>query len=135
MENEIIKEDDNHVLKAYTSNTDHSKFTLPVHRDVANAGIYQISIKAKLGSGATWVDNIGFRLSSNNPLGTVDMVFEGLDTLSSEGWVTLTQTFVISQDVSVDFINADFWVFTHNDVINSVDNYVLIDDVSVYRVA
>lgn len=134
LENEILKEDDNHVLKAYTSNTDHSKFTLPVHRDVANAGIYQISIKAKLGSGATWVDNIGFRLSSNNPLGTVDMVFEGLDTLSSEEWVTLTQTFVISQDVNVDFINADFWVFTHNDVINSVDNYVLIDEMNISKI-
>ena len=134
LENAIIKENDNYVLKAYSSDMD-TAFTLPINREVSNKGIYQLTMKVKLGSGATWVDNIGFRLSSNNPLGTGDMVFEGLDTLSSEEWVTLTQTFIISQDVNVDFINADFWVFTHNDVINSVDNYVLIDDVSVYRVA
>lgn len=62
------------------------------------------------------------------------MEFDGLDTLSSEEWVTLTKTFVVNQNVSVEFINADFWVFTHNDVISSVDNYVLIDDVNVYRI-
>lgn len=134
LENEVIKENDNYVLKAYTSNTDHTAFTLPIHRDVATQGIYQMSIKAKLGAGATNVDNIGFRLSANNPLGTQDMVFDSLDTLSSEEWVTLTKTFVINQDVSVDFINADFWVFTHNDEINNINNYVLIDQVDVYKI-
>ena len=95
---------------------------------------YQISIKVKLGTGATNVDNIGFRLSASSALGTGDMVFDKLDTLSSEEWVTLTKTFIINQDTTVDFINADFWVFTHNDTISSIENYVLIDDVDVYKV-
>ena len=39
LENSLVKENDNFYLKAYTSNTDHTTFTLPINREVAKAGI------------------------------------------------------------------------------------------------
>ena len=35
---------------------------------------------------------------------------------------------------TADFININFWFFTHNDEIQSINNYVLIDDIAVSRV-
>lgn len=131
LENELVLDGYNSVLKAYTSHSDHTTFTLAANKEIAQAGIYRLSIKVKLGSAAVLVNNIGFRLSANNPLGTVDMVFEGLDALSSEEWVTLEVTFGVGMNVNVEFINVDFWVFTHNDLVQSADNYVLIDDLAI----
>ena len=131
LENELIQENGNTVIKAYTSDSDHTNLTLAAHRDIAQAGIYKLSMKVKLGSAAVMVDNIGFRLSSNNPLGTIDMVFEGLDKLSSDEWVTLDIYFGVGNTVNVDFVNIDLWVFTHNDEIQNSENYVLIDDVAI----
>ena len=34
-------------------------------------------------------------------------------------------------NVNVDFVNVDFWVFTHNDLVNSENNYVLFDDLEI----
>lgn len=131
LENELVLDGTNTVLKAYTSNSDHTTFTLAANKDIAQAGIYKLSMKVKLGSAAVVVDNIGFRLSSNIDLGTNDMVFEGLDTLSSDEWVTLEIFFGIGNNFNAEFVNVDFWVFTHNDLVQSANNYVLIDDLAI----
>lgn len=134
LENSIVSDNDNYYLKAFTSNALDATFTVPVNVAVAQEGVYKISIKAKLGAGAMNVDNIGLRLSSTIPLGTPEIVFLGLDNLSGADWVTLDAYFTVNQTVTVPFINADFWVLTHNDQIHREDNYVLIDDIEIRKV-
>ena len=131
LENKLVLDGGNTVVKAYTSNSDHSTLTFAANKDIANAGIYRLTVKVKLGSDAVVVNNIGFRLTANNPLGTGDMVFDGLDSLSSEEWVTLEITFGVGHNVNVDFVNLDFWFFTHNDLVQSSNNYILIDDLTI----
>ena len=62
------------------------------------------------------------------------MVFENLDTLSTEEWTTLEIVFENRHTLIVNFVNIDFWVFTHNDLLLQEDNYVLIDDVKIVKV-
>lgn len=131
LENELVLDGNNSVLKAYTSSKNHTAFTLAANKDIAQTGIYRVSIKVKLGKDAVIVDNIGFRLKSNIDLIIPDIEFKGLDTLSTEEWVTLEVTFGLVNDVKVDFLNLDFWVYTHNDFVKSPDNYVLIDDLAI----
>ena len=61
-------------------------------------------------------------------------MFENLDTLSTEEWTTLEVIFENRHTLIVDFVNIDFWVFTHNDELLQDDNYVLIDDIQVCKV-
>ena len=133
-ENELVNENGNTAVKMYTSNTADTSLTFAANRTIATIGLYSISIKVKLGSAATMVDNIGFRFSSPTPIGTEEMVFPNLETLSSEEWVTLECVFGVGQDFNVDWLNIDLWVFTHNDVIASQDNYVLIDNIAISRI-
>ena len=133
-ENSLIAENGNAYVKAYTSNSSHTNITFAGSKEIANEGIYKMSIKVKLGEQATNVDNIGFRFSSNANLGIQDTVFTNLNTLSKDEWVTLEAIFVNKQTQAVDFVNIDFWIFTHNDVILQENNYVLIDDVEIYKV-
>lgn len=44
---------------------------------------------------------------------------------------TLTAYFSIENTVSPRYININFWFFTHNDEIKSVNNYILIDDLKI----
>ena len=139
LENSLVSENNNVYIKAYTSNADHTGFTVKGSDEIANAGVYKLSIKVKLGDQATSVDNIGFRFSSNIQTGifepfTHDVVFADLDTLSTEEWTTLEVVFENRHTLIVDFVNIDFWVFTHNDELLQDNNYVLIDDIQVCKV-
>ena len=134
LENSLILENGNKVFKAYTSSGVSCDIDFAGNVMIAEAGTYIMSIKVKLGAGATNVDNIGFRFFSNANLGTGEYVFEGLDQLNSDEWVTLNAYFTVDSVETADFININFWFFTHNDEIQSIDNYVLIDDVAVNRV-
>ena len=132
LENCLIVIDDNTVFKAYTS-SENSSIDFAGNIAIGQAGLYKMSIKVMLGEDATNVDNIGFRFYSDVNLGTGDFVFEGLDKLSSEEWVTLELYFNIAETSRPSYININFWFFTHNDEIESLNNYILLDDVAVYR--
>ncbi len=132
LENEIVVEKNgNSAFKFYTSDGASSGVNFSGDTGFATAGIYKMSAKVKLGSDATKVDNIGFRFYSQNNLGVGDLAFDGLKQLSSDKWVTLVKYFEIPATVSTTWINMNFWVFTHNDEIQSADNYVLMDDIEV----
>ena len=139
-ENSLVSENNNTYLKVYSSNTANTDITFAANTKVAEAGTYKISMKVKLGAGASIVDNIGFRFYSELnkefvDLNTGDMVFDKLDTLSSEQWVTLEHVFVVAESKTVDFLNIYCWVFTHNDKLQNQDNYVLIDDLAISKIA
>lgn len=132
LENELVIEDNgNRAFKFYTAAGRSASADFAGNTTFATAGLYKLSAKVKLGPDATNVDNIGFRFYAQNSLGTGDIVFEGLENLSSDKWVTLEAYFKVPTTVTTSYINMNVWVFTHNDEINSVDNYVLMDDIEV----
>ncbi len=132
LENElVIDENVNKSFKFYTATGRSASADFAGNPTFATAGLYKLSAKVKLGPGATKVDNIGFRFFAQNSLGTGDIVFEGLESLSSDRWVTLEAYFKVPATVTTSYINMNVWVFTHNDEINSIDNYVLMDDIEV----
>lgn len=135
LENGIVTEaTGNKCFKFYTSTGASTNADFAGNPKIAEAGIYKMSIKVKLGPNATKVDNIGFRFYAQNNLGTGDMTFDGLDKLNSSEWVTLETYFVVPSTVSTGYVNINYWVFTHNDEIKSADNYVLMDDIAIYPV-
>jgi len=131
LENVLGSEDGNKYFKFYTKDGADSSVDFAGSTAFANAGTYKISAKVKLGPAATNVDNIGFRLNAENSLGVGDISFAGLESLNSENWVTLEAVFTVPEKVTTNWININFWVFTHNDAIKSADNYVLMDDIEV----
>lgn len=136
LENEIVvQKDANKVFKFYTSDGVSSSADFAGDTGFATAGLYKMSARVKLGDDATNVNNIGFRFYAQNNLGVGDLMFDGLNQLSSEKWVTLVKYFEVPATVSTSYINMNFWVFTHNDEIQSADNYVLMDDIEVTPVS
>ena len=136
LENSLEVDGENTVFKAYTSGESSSvDFTGNVM--IAEAGTYKMSVKVKLGPDATSVNNIGFRFFTIEQvsLGTFDYEFKGLENLNSTEWTTLEAYFIIPETVEVPYININFWFFTHNNVVDSLNNYVLIDDVAVHQLS
>jgi len=135
LENEVVVEENgNKCFKFYTSTGTDASVDFAGNTAFAGTGNYKISIKAKLGSEATRVDNIGFRLYPETILNGTSNEFDGLEELNSDEWVTLEAYFTVPKTVTTDFINMNFWAFTHNDEIGSAENYVLMDDIEVYPV-
>lgn len=133
LDNSLILENENTVFKAYTTG-ESSSIDFAGNVAISQSGTYLMTVKVKLGAAANNVDNIGFRFFSNANLGTGDYVFEGLDQLNKDEWVTLKAYFDVTSVETAEYININFWFFTHNDKINSIDNYLFIDDVAINRV-
>ena len=135
LENELVTEENgNKCFKFYTAKGPSTLVNFAGNTAIAKAGIYKMSVKVKLGPDASKVDNIGFRLHAATPLNAGDITFKGLEKLNSSEWVTLEAYFVVPKTVTTNYVNMNFWVFTHNDEIGSADNYVLMDDIEVREV-
>lgn len=129
--------DNEYVLKLFTNASDMS-FTIGCNSAaITTVGTYRVSIVVKLGPGATNVNNIGFRCfvppTQTKPWDG-DNVFDLSSLEGSTDYVTLTKNIVVTDNSNTEWMNLDFWVFTHNDEIQSIDNYVLVSGVSINKI-
>lgn len=131
LENSIISEEENKVLKLYTSKHNDTSITKALKLDVAEEGWYKLSFKAKGGSNFT-TDNIGFKLIGSNGV-IVGNTNVNYSKISNQKWTTLETVFYVSENSAPEWINLNLWVFTNNAIDNDVDNYLLIDDISIYK--
>ena len=130
-ENSIITETDNKVLKLYTSSVS-TDITKSLKSDFAKEGLYILSFKAKAGKDF-FTNNIGFRIYDSNGIyvGETNVDYRNIN---ENDWVTITTPFYVNKDSLSHFFNLNLWVFTHNNQIDSLNNYVLIDDIEVHKV-
>ena len=134
LENSIVTIDGNTVFKAYSSKGKCSSANFKGNTSIATAGVYRLTIKVKGGPDANRLGSIGVRLFGENSFKVVDVRFDGVEKVNSEEWTTLELTFVVNATKNTTFVNIEIYAFTHNDENSSPDNYVLIDDISVYRI-
>lgn len=132
LENSIIEENGNKVLKLYTSETNHTSITKGITPSITTGGWYQLSFKAKGGSKFK-TDNIGYRMISSNGSVVKDTIID-YSKVNSKDWVELTSQFYIYPTSVAEWLNLSLWVFTNNDKRKSENNYLLIDDIKISSV-
>lgn len=133
VENSFITIDNNSVFKAYTSNRIFTNANFNGNEKIATAGLYQLTIKVKGGPDANRLGSIGFRMFGES-FKVVDVRFDGVENINSETWTTLKAVFEVKATKVTSYVNIEIYVYTNNDLNSSVDNYVLIDDLSVYKI-
>lgn len=131
LENSIVSEDGNKVLKLYTSNHNDTNITKGLKLDVAEEGWYKLSFKAKGGTSFK-TDNIGFRIYDSNGLMVSDTAVN-YNKISSRKWNTIETLFYVNNNSMPQWINLNLWVFTNNQTEANPDNYLLIDDVVINK--
>lgn len=129
-----IVEDNNTVVKMYASKYKSPVITVRGNPSIGAAGIYKLTLKVKAGPDANRLGSVGFRMYYADGLLVSDVRFEEVDTVNSQGWVTLEATFKVLSSKNTSYVNIEVFGFTNNDVNSSVDNYLLIDDLAVYKV-
>lgn len=139
-ENEIVFEGENAILKLTSTNSSDSSFIMASGDAFGAAGTYKVSMKVKLGSGATaaGIGNIGFEIQSD---GTPNAQFEefaknaqGDWDFTQDAWTTI-ETYVTIEEKNCSWINLRFYFFTNNDMYPSADNYLLVDDITIEQQA
>ena len=129
-----IVEDNNTVVKMYASKYKSPVITVRGNPIIGAAGIYKLTLKVKAGPDANRLGSVGFRMYYADGLLVSDVRFEEVDKVNSQGWVTLETTFKVLSSKNTSYVNIEVFGFTNNDVNSSVDNYLLIDDLAVYKV-
>lgn len=134
IENSFVTIDGNTVFKAYTSKFKTTSVNFKGNKNIAQEGVYMLSIKVKGGPDANRLGSIGIRMFGENSFKVVDVRFDGVENINSEEWITLKLIVIVKKTVTTSWVNIETYVYTNNDENSSVDNYVLIDDLSVYKV-
>lgn len=134
LENGFVTIDDNTVFKAYTSFAKCTSVNFKGNPSIATEGVYELTVRVKGGPDANKLGSIGVRLFGDNSFKVVDVRFDGVENINSEKWTTLKLTFVVKQTKVTDYVNIEFYVYTNNDEDSSPDNYLLVDDLSVYKI-
>lgn len=135
LENSIVNIDGNMAFKAYTSSFKTASANFKGNKKIATeGGVYMLTIKVKGGPDANRLGSIGFRMFGENSFKVVDVRFDGVEQINDEEWVTLKAIFIVKKPVTTTWVNIEIYTYTNNDENSSVDNYVLIDDLSVYQV-
>ena len=129
LENKLIVEDGNTYLKAYTTSNALVEFDLFADDAFNQNGTYLVTMKVKLGADSN-VTNIGFRFWGDPRPTSSDYQFN-VEGINSNDWTTVSAYVTINDFTDPLWVNMFFWVFTDNNVVNSVENYVLIDDISI----
>ena len=133
IENSFVTIDGNTVFKAYTSKFKTTSVNFKGNKNIAQEGVYLLTIKVKGGPDANRLGSIGVRLFGES-FKVLDVRFDGVENINSEEWTTLKLILIVNKTVSTTWVNIETYVYTNNDENSSVDNYVLIDDLSVYKV-
>lgn len=133
IENSFVTIDGNTAFKAYTSKFKTTSVNFKGNKNIAQEGIYLLTIRVKGGPDANRLGSIGIRMFGEG-FKVVDVRFDGVENINSEEWITLKLIFVVKKTVATSWVNIETYVYTNNDENSSVDNYVLIDDLSVYKV-
>lgn len=133
IENSFVTIDGNTVFKAYTSKFKTTSVNFKGNKNIAQEGIYLLTIRVKGGPDANRLGSIGIRMFGEG-FKVVDVRFDGVENINSEEWITLKLIFIVKKTVATTWVNIETYVYTNNDENSSVDNYVLIDDLSVYKV-
>lgn len=135
LENSLeIIENDNTVLKMYASKYKSPVVTVRGNPSIGGAGIYKLTLDVKAGPDANRLGSVGFRMYYAEGLLVSDVRFPEVDSVNSDGWVTLETTFKVLSSKNTSYVNIEVFAFTNNDVDSSVNNYLLIDNLSVYKV-
>ena len=130
----IVEDDGNIAFKAYTTNTIATIVSFKASTEVANAGVYKMSMRVKLGPDATNAGPIGFRMFASEWIGVFDNYFTDLSALNKDEWVTIETYFVVPKTVAVTYNTMEMFFYTNNFPNPSVDNYFLIDNIEIYKV-
>ena len=130
-ENSIIIEEGNKVLKLYTSIHNDTNIIKSLKLDVAQEGWYKLSFNAKGGANFK-TDNIGFKIFDSNGL-MVNNVAVNYSKISNKKWTTIETLFYVEKNTSPEWINLTLWVYTNNAENPDAKNYLLIDDLAIYR--
>lgn len=134
LDNSFETIDDNVAFKAYTENEKCTSFSFKGSVEMATQGLYKLSFRVKGGKDATDLGSIGFRLFGENNFKVVDVRFDGVENINDTEWTTLEAVFYVSATKTTTYVNVECYVYTNNDRVQSKDNYVLLDDLSVYRI-
>ena len=132
LENSIIEENGNKVLKLYTSDSNHTSITKGINPSITTGGWYRLSFKAKGGSKFK-TDNIGYRMIGSNGSVVKDTIID-FSKINSKDWIELSSLFYIYPTTEAQWLNLSLWVFTNNDKRKSENNYLLIDDIKITSV-
>ena len=133
LENELPMIDGNTVLKVYGTNQKTVKFNLAAGTALALPGDYRVTMKVKLGADATNVSRIAFLFfgAPNPALSTDEAVEFDLTNLTADGWATIDAYFTVTERTTSAWVNMFFMVDLNNDVIQSANNFIYIDDVQI----
>ena len=141
------EEDGNQALKIHGTK-EVIRAGLDINDDIANPGIYKVTLKVKLGPNANNVGSILFRFHDKKGMTKDDaLVSTGYYlykkdydvTLSKDGWVTLETEVVVNEKIE---FSSDLcfmlMVYTNGNLTNGTDthaqNYVLVDDLAISKV-
>lgn len=163
-ENELLVENNgNKCFKFFSSSQSSTTSDFAGNIAIAEAGVYKMVIKAKVGAGAITKDangkaasvitNIGFRfyvtgkaslLGTEQTTGSDGVVTTvskskqinsvGYKRLQTDEWVTLIAYFKVPETYTTNYCNINFYVFGNNNTVQKADNYLLIDDVAIHPV-
>lgn len=135
----IVNEDGNRVFKAYTKGVT-CEFDLKGNTSIANGGIYKMTLQIKLGADNQLFDSLGFTAwawtTDDGDAHQIvqNTVFGKLDTVGKDGYSTLEVYFTADNLANCKAINLFFWVGLNNGILQSADNYALIDNVTIQQV-
>ena len=98
IENSVVTVDGNSVFKAYTSKGKCTSVNFKGNKNIATAGVYELTIKVKGGPDANRLGSIGIRLFGQS-FKVVDVRFTGVENITSTEWTTLKLTFTVKENL------------------------------------
>ena len=131
----IIQEADGNRAFKVKGNTDCVEFDLKGNPAITSAGTYVLKFDIKAGEDST-LRNIGFRGwgAAGQAIPDVTVIWDEHHGITSTEYKTFEAVFTTPGLVS-GWLNIFFWSFSGSDVNTSANNYFLLDNVEVYRVA
>lgn len=131
LENEVIIEEENKVLKMYTSDSTDAFISKSLNTKVLETGWYQLSFKAKGGKDFD-TDNLGYRIDNGEGNVVSDTIIN-YSKINNKKWTEVSSVFYVDHVNDFTWANLSLWVFTNNDKNSSEDNYLLIDDIVIKK--
>ena len=151
--NRLFEEKDGNIALKMYGTSDSSGITragIDVSEDLLKAGTYKASIKLKLGPNANDIRSLLFKFHDKgraNGMKDGNKVYDDgfyfcnykageKVTLSKEEWTTLEITYILPQDITgVSDLYIVFIAYTMNYELKDPQNYLLVDDLEVYKIS
>lgn len=125
----------NNALKVYTTE-DVAKIKININDEMANGGIFKISMKVKLGSEFTNLTSFCFEGEAysevhDEPFKIIDSTFFDISNVNHEEWVYVEAIVYGYTIFGVTQTNLVLEIELNNSIVNSDENYLLLDDIEI----